>query len=158
MTLFTFGYEGIDIETFIARLKAKNVEAVLDIRELPLSRKKGFSKTALGELLRQAGISYTHLPALGCPKFVRDQYKINKNWVEYTRGFESHLATQSEAVGEVGKFAQHVTACLICFEADFNFCHRSIVAKEVAKQFVDINVAHIMAKTVVLEPRLQAAA
>ncbi len=158
MTLFTFGYEGLDINHFIARLRAKNVEAVLDIRELPLSRKKGFSKTAFGEALQQAGITYTHLPALGCPKKVRDQYKASKNWREYTEGFEAYLATQQETITEVGKFAQHITACLICFEADFNFCHRSIVAKEISQQFNDINIAHITAKTVVLEPKLRVAA
>jgi len=45
-TLFTLGYEGLTIEAFIARLQAAQVKTVVDVRELPLSRKKGFSKSA----------------------------------------------------------------------------------------------------------------
>ncbi|MBK6650144.1 MAG: DUF488 domain-containing protein [Betaproteobacteria bacterium] len=45
--LFTLGYEGLTIDAFIARLQAAQVKTVVDVRELPLSRKKGFSKTGL---------------------------------------------------------------------------------------------------------------
>ena len=65
-TLFTFGYEGLPIEAFIQRLRDARVELIVDVRELPLSRKKGFSKTALREHLAAAGIGYTHIPAQGC--------------------------------------------------------------------------------------------
>jgi Protein of unknown function, DUF488 len=34
------------IDTFIARLQAAQVKTVVDVRELPLSRKKEVSKTA----------------------------------------------------------------------------------------------------------------
>ena len=43
-TLFTLGYKGLTIEAFIARLQAAQVKTVVDVRELPLSRKKGFFK------------------------------------------------------------------------------------------------------------------
>lgn len=43
-SLFTFGYEGLTIEAFIARLNEAGVRTIIDVRELPLSRKKGFSK------------------------------------------------------------------------------------------------------------------
>ena len=45
--LATIGYEGSAIEDFIATLKLANIEILLDVREIPLSRKKGFSKNAL---------------------------------------------------------------------------------------------------------------
>jgi len=65
--LFTVGYEGVTIEVFIANLRANNVECVLDVRELPLSRKRGFSKTQLGQALNDADIRHIHLRELGTP-------------------------------------------------------------------------------------------
>lgn len=46
-TLFTLGYEGLVIDAFIARLQAAQVKTVVDVRELPLSRKKGFSEISI---------------------------------------------------------------------------------------------------------------
>ena len=43
-TLFTLGYEGLTIKPFIARLQTAQMKTVVDVRELPLSRKKGFFK------------------------------------------------------------------------------------------------------------------
>jgi uncharacterized protein (DUF488 family) len=75
--LYTFGYEGLTIEAFIKRPQQACVQVNLEVRELPLSRKKGFSKTALREALAAAGIADEHRPALGCPKPVRDRYKAD---------------------------------------------------------------------------------
>jgi uncharacterized protein (DUF488 family) len=37
---------------------------VIDVRDVPLSRKKGFSKNQLSENLRTHGIQYVHLKGL----------------------------------------------------------------------------------------------
>jgi uncharacterized protein (DUF488 family) len=131
--IFTFGYEGLSLEAFIGRLKAVGVRTVLDVRANPLSRKAGFSKGAFSAALHAAGIIYAHLPALGCPKPVRDRYKRDGDWAAYTRGFLTHLADQTEALAELGKIAGRSPSCLVCFEADFNRCHRTYVARAAAK-------------------------
>ena len=41
-------------------------------------------------------------------------------------------ATQTAAVADLAKFSKTTNACLVCFEADFNFCHRSLVARAAA--------------------------
>jgi len=61
------------------------VKTVVDVRELPLSRKKGFSKSAFCDALSAHGIAYLH--ALGCPKPIRNPYKADGNWQTYTRDF-----------------------------------------------------------------------
>ena len=132
MTLFTFGYEGLSIEQFIARLKRAGVQTVVDVRELPLSRKPGFSKSAFSRALRKAGIPYAHFPALGCPKPIRDRYRADGNWPAYVKAFSAYLAKQDEAVTELAGISAKARACLVCFEADFDRCHRSIVARAVA--------------------------
>ena len=60
MILFTIGYEKLDQKQFIAHLSNHGVEVVADIRKLPASRKKGFSKTALRETLSSKGIAKTN--------------------------------------------------------------------------------------------------
>jgi uncharacterized protein (DUF488 family) len=133
MTLFTFGYEGLSIEAFIARLKKAGVRTVLDVRQLPLSRKPGFSKARLAEALHAAGIIYAHVPALGCPRPIRDRYKADGDWPAYVKAFSAYLAGQTEAVAELARIAKKTSACLVCFEANFNRCHRSIVARATAR-------------------------
>jgi uncharacterized protein (DUF488 family) len=145
--LYTFGYEGFDVASFIARLKTVGITAIVDVRKLPLSRKKGFSKTALGSHLKDAGIGYFHAPALGCPKAIRNRYREDGNWLAYTRDFRDYLETQEATVRQIAKFAQSSTVCLICFEADFNFCHRTYVARATMRAG-GLQVQHITAKTV----------
>src|SRR5436305_10629411 len=131
--IFTFGYEGLSLEAFIARLKAAGVHTVVDVRANPLSRKRGFSKRSFATALRNARISYAHLPAVGCPKSVRDRYKHDGDWIAYTRGFLAHLGTQAEVLGELVRIAEQSPSCLVCFEADFTRCHRTYVARAVAE-------------------------
>lgn len=131
MSIFTIGYEGLDIERFITLLRINDVETVVDIRELPLSRKPGFSKRGLAETLNLNGFEYLHVPELGCPKPVRNQYRDDANWTRYTKGFLQYLDTQSDVVAEVAAMASTTTCALLCFEADYNFCHRSMVANAV---------------------------
>ena len=131
--LFTFGYEGLDIDAFIARLRADAVETVMDVRQLPLSRKKGFSKSALGAALQHAGIAYLHVSALGCPRPIRDRYKRDGDWAAYTESFLGYLETQEAPLRDLAALAGDSTVCLMCFEADFTRCHRSFVARAAAR-------------------------
>lgn len=155
--LFTFGYEGLTIDAFIDRLRQQGVELIVDVRELPLSRKKGFSKSAFREHLAAAGIGYQHLPALGCPKAVRDRYKADGDWAVYTRGFMMHLSTVAAEVRDLAATSRNRQACLVCFEADHQACHRTFVARAV-RQLGAPAVQHLTARTVVAdEPRSLAA-
>lgn len=49
MRLYTIGYEGRSLPQFIGLLKERGVQRLLDVRERPLSRRKGFSGTASSE-------------------------------------------------------------------------------------------------------------
>lgn len=155
--LYTFGYEGLDINQYIKRLQDTGVRSIVDVRQLPLSRKKGFSKRAFAEALVKAGIAYFHAPTLGCPKPIRDAYKVDRDWHAYTTAFMAYLATQDAAIRELAKISRTTTACLVCFEADFNQCHRTFVARAAHRRGAPI-VAHITAETVVADSPLRVAA
>ena len=66
--IFTLGYEGFYLQKFIEQLQDAGVQTVVDVRANPLSRKPGFSKRAFAAALNEAGITYVHTSALGCPK------------------------------------------------------------------------------------------
>ena len=88
------------------------------------------------------GLEYTHLADLGCPKPIRDRYREDADWRHYKEDFLKYLKTQKEAVKELAKLASSSNCALLCFEADFNYCHRSMVADAV-KQQCGIRVSHI---------------
>ena len=52
------GYEGRSIEDFVRAMKRNRVELVVDVRLNAVSRKRGFSKTALTAALAAEGIGY----------------------------------------------------------------------------------------------------
>ncbi|MBI3504815.1 MAG: DUF488 domain-containing protein [Proteobacteria bacterium] len=127
--LFTAGYEGLPVAAFLARLKAAGIGTVIDVRERPLSRKKGYSKTAFAAALAKAGIAYEHRPALGCPKPIRDALRESGDWASYARAFDRYLAGQTAEVAALARDVRRTRACLVCFEADFGRCHRRFVAR-----------------------------
>jgi uncharacterized protein (DUF488 family) len=141
--LMTIGYEGAGIDDFIRTLQSANVKSLVDVRELPLSRKKGFSKRALSEALEDAGIKYIHIRQLGDPKPGRDAARSG-NMGEFSRIFGDHLrqgATQ-KALQDLVPVVADGGACLLCFERRHTDCHRSIVADELGKLML-VQIAHI---------------
>ena len=128
--LFTVGYEGQSVESFISTLKAHCVEYLLDVREIPLSRKRGFSKSALRDHLTKNKIQYVHLRDLGSPKDVRHKLLADGDYEAFFKAYAAHLASQDEAVAEVRRLLGRTTICLMCYEADAEKCHRSLLAAE----------------------------
>ena len=144
MKIYTVGYEGLDIDSFLSLLADNDIETVVDVREMPLSRKPGFSKKSLASVLNLSGREYVHMVDLGCPKLVRDRYREDGNWKRYTEGFMKHLKTQDDAIAELSALAATSNCALLCYEADPNFCHRSMVASAV-KDYCGARVTHIKA-------------
>lgn len=127
--IYTIGYEGKTPDEFLNVLKRADISIVIDVRENPASRKKGFSKTALSELLNQNGISYSHLIQLGNPKEFRDEYKKDGDLKRLLERYRAYLAQHPEHVETLLKTADNDPACLMCFEKLPTQCHRNIIAE-----------------------------
>lgn len=151
MTIFTIGYEGLSIDAFMSLLAEHDVDTLVDVRELPLSRKPGFSKKALANVLNTSGRTYVHMVDLGCPKQIRDQFREDGNWKRYTRGFMKHLKTQDDTIAQLSSLVVSANCALLCYEADSNFCHRSMVADAV-KEYCGARVTHIKAAAKTTSP------
>lgn len=141
--LSTIGYEGASLEDFVATLLAAKIRCLVDVRELPISRRKGFAKTALSEALREVGIEYVHLKGLGDPKAGREAAR-RKDYKTFRKVFASHMKSQA-AVSDLNlasQFAVSGGACLMCFERDPHLCHRAIVADAVCNNHA-VEVRHL---------------
>src|SRR3954469_12241457 len=124
--IFTIGYEGATQSELIAALQQAGVERLIDVRAVPLSRKPGFSKNVLATGLREAGIDYVHLKALGTPPAGREAARKGR-WAEMNRIYAEQLETP-EAGAEAGRMialAEEKPSALLCFERDPAHCHRT---------------------------------
>lgn len=130
-TVYTIGYEGTDIERFVATLLAANVKVLADVRALAISRKKGFSKNRLREALEKVGIEYRHFVELGDPKDGRMAAREGK-FELFRKIYTAHLKTSSAklALSNLGALVENSATCMMCFERDPNVCHRNIIAEQ----------------------------
>jgi uncharacterized protein (DUF488 family) len=131
LNVMTIGYEGAALEDFLSTLKRAHVGLLLDVREIALSRRKGFSKTALSEALAAAGIDYRHERALGSPKEIRHQLRADGNYSRYFRDFREYLASQRKLLESLAEELSGGVA-LLCYERNPAECHRSVVAQALA--------------------------
>ena len=130
--LFTIGYEGADLGRFISALTRHGVDYVLDVRDRPSSRKRGFSKAPLSEALTRHGIIYHHERLLGGPKPLRDQLRKDGDYKTYFAEFERYLDTQKPLLEKLASALEGRVA-LLCFEHDVNHCHRREVARALSR-------------------------
>jgi uncharacterized protein (DUF488 family) len=131
---FTIGYEQSTIRRFLSLLRSREVEIVIDVREIPLSRKPGFSKHHLSGSLDNAGIEYRHVVNLGAPKRLRERLRSGGSWWEYTKGYNVVLQREVEWIDELVALAATKRICLMCFERNAAECHRSLIAREIEQR------------------------
>ncbi len=135
-TIYTVGYEGMVIEEFIKKLKNANIQQLIDVREIPLSRKNGFSKTILQEKLKEVGITYKHYSELGSPKRIRHQLHQDWNYESFFKEYKEIIKDEDvqQKIKDVEKDAKIKKTVLLCFEKDYTKCHRRLIAEELKEQ------------------------
>jgi uncharacterized protein (DUF488 family) len=142
-TIWTIGYERASSDALLSALKAAGIQVLMDVRDLPLSRRAGFSKSTLRASLEAAGIEYVHLKGLGTPKegrlaARRGDMPLFWSIVEERMGTPEAEFDLLRAV----EIARGKRSALLCFEADPHVCHRQRVADALAERF-GFGVEHI---------------
>jgi uncharacterized protein (DUF488 family) len=135
LRLFTIGYEGATQAELIAALQAAGVARVIDVRAVPMSRKPGFSKNILAAGLREAGIDYVHLKALGTPPAGREAARKGK--MDVMKAIYAEQLETPEAGADAARMiglAQEKPSALLCFERDPAHCHRTPLHEAVTPQ------------------------
>jgi uncharacterized protein (DUF488 family) len=143
MDLLTIGYEGRSLPNLVQALTQNGVDRLVDVRERPFSRRKGFSALALFEELRKTNIAYEHGVGLGNPEPIRALWK-NGYLAEGKSRYRDFLrAERLQQVNAVVELAGNERVCLLCFEGDSDRCHRSIIAEEAAGVEPALQVRHL---------------
>lgn len=132
------GYEGCDLDEFIRRLHREGVTLLVDVRLNPISRKRGFSKTALAGALADAGIAYEHMRELGNPKWNRAGFggspaELGTAREVYTGQLVN--ADARECLDRITEAVRRQVVAVMCFEADEHRCHRDLVLEAVRERF-----------------------
>lgn len=141
MKIFTIGYEGATQPELIDALRDAGVAVLADVRAVPLSRRPGFSKNILAAGLREAGIDYVGLKALGTAPEGREAARKG-NHARLAQVYAGQLELP-EAMVEGAKLVEMASerpTALLCFERDPGGCHRSLLIDAIMP---DAEVAHL---------------
>ena len=124
--LFTLGYEGISIDTFINRLLQHEINVLIDVRKNAMSMKYGFSKSQLIRLLGKFDIAYVHLPQLGINSSKRKRLNSRSDYERLFKEYESNeLSENVEYVSIIrDMLGEKKRVALMCFESEPEMCHR----------------------------------
>ena len=134
MIFYTIGYEGLNPKQFITHLTYHGVNVVADIRKLPASRKKGFSKTALKETLDGKQIDYLNFQQLGAPKALRDELYRSRDYGRFFKKYQENISDKDDHLKSILSLVEGgKKVALLCFERDPKKCHRKVVAEEIQK-------------------------
>jgi hypothetical protein len=139
------GYERHkDHRAFAQHLSDAGVERLVDVRELPISRRPGYAKTALTQAMVEVGIEYVHIKALGNPKPYRDLYKSGRI-NEGRRCYEHYLLTEGrEALINLVPLLRDKRSALMCVEHDPTTCHRTVIVEALSDELgIALDVAQI---------------
>jgi uncharacterized protein (DUF488 family) len=148
-TLFTIGYEGISIDTYINKLIANHIKTLVDVRKNSYSNKFGFSKKEFIYCLEKSCIKYIHIPELGIESEKRQELKTAKssssNGYDLFGGgvrnienklfddYKNNLPTKQKHIERLIEILkQDKLIAITCFEADYKCCHRHVLAESLS--------------------------
>ena len=144
-TVWTIGHSTRPIGEFIGLLDENRIQAIADVRRFPGSRRHPqFGGEALQATLAANGIGYRWMPGLGGRRRAVPGSR-NAAWKNAAfRGYADYMQTAEFAAAFDGllAFAARQRTCLMCAEAVWWRCHRSMISDDLESH--GIAVLHIM--------------
>jgi uncharacterized protein (DUF488 family) len=159
ITVRTIGHSTRSADEFNQLLLAHAITALVDVRSFPGSRRyPHFNKSELSAHLESLGILYAHNPKLGGRRRPSPKSK-NTAWKNASfRAYADHIETEEFAQGieELLKIASTRPTAVMCAEALWWRCHRSLIADFLKAN--GVTVLHILdAKKIEEHPYTSAA-
>jgi uncharacterized protein (DUF488 family) len=144
--IWTIGHSTRRIEEFVSALQTHGIKLLADVRLLPGSRRyPQFNKERLAKSLIDHAIKYEHFPELGGRRKARRDSR-NTAWRnEAFRGYADYMETVefSQGIARLREIAErHGAVAIMCAEAVWWRCHRSLIADYLKAQGTEI--IHIM--------------
>jgi len=130
-TVWTIGHSTRSADEFRAALNAYDIEALIDVRRFPGSRRlPQFGSDALAEDLRRHAIEYEWIQSLGGRRRASPE-SVNTAWRnDAFRAYADYIATEEFAEGltELLMVAQGLRTVVMCAEVLWWRCHRRLIA------------------------------
>jgi uncharacterized protein (DUF488 family) len=130
--LFTIGYEGRTLESYLNELIRAGITVLCDVRLNPISRKYGFSKKTLSNSCLSVGIRYEHLPDLGIESQYRQKLDHQNDYDALFAIYQTEsLPLRMSSLKKINDWLlSGERVALTCFEKLPEQCHRHCVAKK----------------------------
>jgi uncharacterized protein (DUF488 family) len=145
-TIFTIGYQQATQAAVLAVLREAGVEVLADIRARPLSRKPGFSKTALKAAVEEAGMEYRHFRDVGTPPEGREAArKGDTATLARVYAGQLELPEALAAMAELRQLALEKRTALLCFCREARKCHRSLLINAMLPDFAEVDLQPALA-------------
>jgi uncharacterized protein (DUF488 family) len=142
MRIWTIGHSTRAIDEFTSLLEENEIKLLVDVRAWPGSKRyPQFNKDALAESLNAHGIRYEHFPELGGKRKSKPD-SHNTAWRNASfRGYADYMETEQfqrgiERLLDIA--AEAGPACIMCAEAVWWRCHRSLVADYLKARGVEV--------------------
>jgi len=141
--IYTAGYEGVSIDTFLDVLLRNGIRRVIDVRHNPVARRYGFHKKTFSALCGEVGLDYEHVRELG---IISSRRRNLSSLADYRKLFEGYvqrtLPRESAAVERVGNLLAEKPSVLVCMEGDPRLCHRSRLADRI-RELRGLEIVHL---------------
>jgi uncharacterized protein (DUF488 family) len=130
---FTIGHSTRSIEEFIALLKEAEIQAVVDVRTIPRSRRNPqFNKDTLPDTLQSLQVGYEHMIELGGRRGKQSLAEPSPNtfWThESFRNYADYAMGQEFRAGlaRLRDLGNRRRCAVMCAEAVWWRCHRRII-------------------------------
>lgn len=129
--IWTVGHSTRSSQEFNEILLANRIEALVDVRSFPGSRRyPQFNKLELSRSLDAIGILYSHCPQLGGRRRPNPHSK-NTAWKNASfRAYADHVGTEEfkQGIEKLLELAGKKRTAFMCAEALWWRCHRSLIA------------------------------
>jgi uncharacterized protein (DUF488 family) len=145
-SVLTIGHSNHPLNRFLALLAQHQIEALVDIRRFPGSRKHPhFNRDNLAAAVPKAGVEYHWLEALGGRRHKQRGESPNRGLENQGfRNYADYMLTDEfrEGVEKLLEVARQKRTAILCAEGLFWQCHRRLVSDFLAAN--GVTVQHIM--------------
>ncbi|MCK4970804.1 MAG: DUF488 domain-containing protein, partial [Thermoplasmata archaeon] len=125
--IISLGYEKRSPEQFMSILMDNHIQLLVDVRRDAVSRRHGYSKKSLQEVLSATGIGYLHIPELGISKESRRGLSSKADYQRLFLVYRESLSSKAEYLETLIRMASENRTALLCYERDPEFCHRGVL-------------------------------
>lgn len=143
--IWTFGHSTRTQEDFLALARAHGIGAIADVRRFPASRRHPhFARDEMARWLPEHGIRYLHVEALGGRRASSpDSRNTGLRNVSF-RGYADYMSTSAfeAALASVVELSRAQRTAIMCAEAVWWRCHRSLIADTLTARGFDVR--HIL--------------